>query len=154
MNASGVHVYVCVCPQCLPMKERACPSEVLLFSPVLLPPAACLPPPTGWPRLPHADLFNCLPLPVPGGVCVQVYECVCVFVGESLCVACCAEENMGDSLQTHTHTHGSGTSLPARRRRHSVSVRYCRAHVANMCPIKCAHIKELLSAVWSLFKQV
>ncbi len=69
-----VSVFVCVCPSVayLPVKQRACPSEVLLFSPVLLPPAACLPPPAGRPRLPHADLFNCLPVPGPTG------ECVCV----------------------------------------------------------------------------
>lgn len=70
----GVCVFVCVCvPQCLPVKQRACPLEVLLFSPVLLPPAARLPPPAGWPRLPHADLFNCLPVPGPTS------ERMCVF---------------------------------------------------------------------------
>ena len=79
--------YVCI-PSCLPVKQRACPSEVLLFSPVLLSPAVCLPPPAGRPRLPHADLFNCLPVPGPTG------ECVCVVL---LC--------QGGQGRQHPRTH-------------------------------------------------
>lgn len=95
-----VCVHVCLCvPQCLPVKQRACPLEVLLFSPVLLPPAVCLPPPAGQLRLPHADLFNCLPVPGPTG------ECVCVFP--------LRWEGQG---RRYTHTH-------ARTRRYTQGVR-------------------------------
>lgn len=133
----SVCALVCVCvPQCLPVKQRACPSEVLLFSPVLLPPAACLPPPAGRSRLPHADLFNCLPVPGPTGGCV--------------CVYLLRREGQGRrQTQTHMCTHnrytqggGKKKSKKEKNNTHGVSVRYCQAHLVSVCPIKEASLKS------------
>lgn len=90
---------VCV-RACARMRGRAWPLQVLLFSPVLLLPAACLPPPAGRPELPHADLFNCLPVPGPTlGVCV----CVCVLLHRTTHTYTYTQEQT--TVKTHKHTH-------------------------------------------------
>lgn len=116
----------CVLHVCLPVKQRACPLEVLLFSPVLLSPAVCSPPPASWPRLPHADLFNCLPVPQLTCECVRTVM---------LC--------QGGQAQQQKTTH-MWHREPERYNAHPHS--NCQMHVVNGCPIKMG-----LKQIWWLF---